>query len=252
MKITPIHIVLFMVAIIAMANLGLNPMFLFFGAFFFLSTAGRTGGKSRQQSRQEQQRKIREAQARAQRRYNPVPQRDARYQEHIKKAQQKQETRSRLAKALPYKTRGVEEYKNYHYDDAIENFKKALEYNDNDVATHFNLACSYSLTEQADLAFEHIDKAVKLGFNDADKINTHDAFAFLRVQDKFQAFKNNGYRLGGKSKPKTTATTTSTSTQNTEGSGNLLEDLKRLAEKRQQGLLSEQEFLLEKRKLLSS
>ena len=245
MKITPVHIVLFMVAVIALANAGLNPMFLFFGAFFFISTTGRRSGSSQQRKRQEQQRQIREAQARAQRRYNPVPQRDARYQEHIKKAQKQQEMRSRLAKALPYKTKGVEEYKNYHYDDAIENFQKALEYNDKDVATHFNLACSYSLTEQADKAFEHIDKAVQLGFNDADKINTHDAFAFLRVQDKFQAFKNNGYRLGGMTKQKQTVKVEH------EQHGNLLEDLKRLAEKRQQGLLSEQEFLLEKKKLLS-
>jgi len=101
------------------------------------------------------------------------------------------------------------------------------------------------LTEQADLAFEHIDKAVQLGFNDADKINTHDAFAFLRVQDKFQAFKNNGYRLGGMTKQNKTIKVEQ------EEHGNLLEDLKRLAEKRQQGLLSEQEFLLEKKKLLS-
>ena len=243
MKITPVHIVLFMVAIIAMANAGLNPMFLFFGAFFFISSAGRRGGNSAQKRRQEQQRKIREAQARAQRRYNPVPQRDARYQEHIKKAQKQQEMRGRLAKALPYKTKGVEEYKNYHYDDAIENFQKALEYNDKDVATHFNLACSYSLTEQADKAFEHLDKAVQLGFNDADKINTHDAFAFLRVQDKFQAFKNNGYRLGGRMKQTQTV-------EVEQEEGNLLENLKRLAEKRQKGLLSEQEFLLEKKKLL--
>ena len=244
MKITPVHIVIFMAIVIAMANAGLNPMFLFFGAFFFMSSVGRNRG-SKQKQRQEQQRKIREAQARAQRRYNPVPRRDARYQEHIKKAQSKQEMRSRLAKALPYKTKGVEEYKNYHYDDAIENFKKALAYNDKDVATHFNLACSYSLTEQADLAFDHIDKAVQLGFNDADKINSHDAFAFLRVQDKFQAFKNNGYRLGGQTKNQEQV-----NQANQGGEGNLLEDLKRLAKKRQKGVLSEQEFLMEKKKLL--
>lgn len=246
MKITPFHIMLFMGAIVLMANAGLNPMFLFFGAFIFISSQGRRGKQSAQQRRYEQQKKIREAQARAQRRYNPVPtSTNRRYAEQIEKAQQQQKTRAQLAKALPYKTKGVEEYKNYHYEDAIENFEKALEFNDSDVATHFNLACSYSLTEKADKAFEHLDKAVSLGFNDADKINQHDAFAFLRVQDKFEAFKNNGYRIPSNQKA-------AKNIQQSQGSSdNLLEELKRLAEKRQEGLMSEEEFLLEKRKLLS-
>ena len=47
----------------------------------------------------------------------------------------------------PYKKSGVEKYKEYEYEGAIEDFKKALEIDPKDIPTHFNIACAYSLTE---------------------------------------------------------------------------------------------------------
>ena len=64
-----------------------------------------------------------------------------------------------------------------------------------DVALHFNIACAYSLSEQADLAYYHLDKAVELGFKDFDRVQSHDDLAYVRIQPQFDEFKANGFRL---------------------------------------------------------
>ena len=147
-------------------------------------------------------------------------------------------------KPNPYKTSGVAKYKDFDYDGAIEDFKKAIEINGNDIPTHFNLACAYSLTEEKDLAYKHIDLAVNLGFKDLEKIKTHDAFAYIRIQDDFAAFEENGYRLTAKMDIP----------QGGDGDAEvdplLLERLQKLSELRDRGILTEQEFLVQKEKLL--
>ncbi len=145
-------------------------------------------------------------------------------------------------KSNPFKNSGIEKYKDYDYEGSIEDFNKALQINPKDIAVHFNLACAYSLTEQKEKAFEHLDQATALGFSDFGKIKTHDALAFLRIQDEFEDFEKNRYRLGQK--------TPENNSGNILESQNLLEQLKKLAELREQGLLTEEEFTLQKKRLL--
>src|SRR5687768_17389152 len=95
----------------------------------------------------------------------------------------------------PYKVNGIKKYKEFDLDGAIEDFQKGLEIHPKDISLHFNIACAYSLTEQVDKAYAHLDKAVSLGFNDFEKIKTHDDLAYVRIQDRFDSFQNNGYRL---------------------------------------------------------
>jgi len=47
----------------------------------------------------------------------------------------------------PFKKSGLKKYKEYEIEEAIEDFKKGLKIQPNDVALHFNLACAYSLME---------------------------------------------------------------------------------------------------------
>lgn len=146
-----------------------------------------------------------------------------------------------------YKIEGIKKYKEFDLEGAIDDFKKGLDQHPNDIALHFNIACAYSLTEQVDKAYEHLDKAVSLGFDDFDKIRTHDDLAFVRIQDRFEEFQNNGYRL--------TASKAIEATDDVELKDEgiqddvLLSQLKRLAALRDRGLLTEQEFLIEKKKL---
>ena len=153
------------------------------------------------------------------------------------------ETRStsRRPKNNPYKKSGMEKYKEYDYKGAIEDFEKSLSVDDADVATHFNIACAYSIMEDKDKAFFHLSKAVALGFSDKEKIKTHDALAYLRIQDEFESFVQNGYKMTSGAVPPEEKIT-----QNND----LLEQLNKLAELREKGLLTEEEFVLQKRKLL--
>jgi tetratricopeptide (TPR) repeat protein len=142
----------------------------------------------------------------------------------------------------PYKKSGVEKYKEYEYEGAIEDFKKALEIDPKDIPTHFNIACAYSLTENKELAFYHLDKAVEIGYKDFNKIQTHDAFAFIRIQDEFEQFVENGYRLPENQKD--------IAGDDDIPDSDLLEKLKKLADLRDNGILTEDEFLIQKEKLL--
>ena len=147
----------------------------------------------------------------------------------------------------PHKINGIKKYKEFDLEGAIEDFNKGLEIHPRDISLHFNLACAYSLTEQVEKAYTHLDKAVSLGFNDFDKIKTHDDLAYVRIQDRFDEFQNNGYRL--KAADAIEPPVSRESKEETIKDDVLLGQLKRLSELRDRGLLSEQEFIIEKKKL---
>ena len=148
----------------------------------------------------------------------------------------------------PYKISGIKKHKEFDLEGAIADFNKGLEIEPGDIFLHFNLACAYSLTEQVDKAYAHLDKAVALGFTDFEKIKSHDDLAYVRIQDRWEEFKQNGFRL---ELPDTIAPAKEEEIEKgTLVQGDvLLAQLKRLSELRDRGLLSEQEFLIEKKKL---
>lgn len=176
--------------------------------------------------------------------------RDRRREEAIRREGQRRErptARTRKPRTNPFKKSGIKKYKEFDLEDAIIDFNKGLEIDPTDVALHFNIACAYSLTEQKEKAFFHLAKAVELGFNDFEKIKTHDDLAFVRIQPEFEKFQENDYRLSGNSSKKTE--------QKTERSepitdDKLLSQLNKLAELRRKGLLSDEEFNLERKKLM--
>jgi tetratricopeptide (TPR) repeat protein len=147
-----------------------------------------------------------------------------------------------------YKVNGIKKYKEFDLEGAIEDFKKGLEIYPRDISLHFNLACAYSLTEQVDKAYDHLDKAVSLGFNDFEKIKTHDDLAYVRIQDRFDEFRKNGFRLVVTDDPDVPSLP-QTRKEAVVQDDVLLAQLKGLAELRDRGLLSEKEFMIEKKKL---
>jgi TM2 domain-containing membrane protein YozV len=153
----------------------------------------------------------------------------------------------RKVRPNPYKSSGVEKYKEYDYTGAIEDFKKALEINEKDIATHFNIACAYSLTENTERAFYHLDRAVDLGFNDFAKIREHDAFAYLRIQDEFADFAKNGFQLNPITRSSLQENQTADKLQLP---NDLLDQLNKLNELKNKGLLTEEEFVVQKEKLM--
>ena len=130
------------------------------------------------------------------------------------------------------KQTALAKFKDFDYQGAIDDFGKALAVDPSDVAVHWNLSCCYSLTEQKELAFYHLQKATELGFKDYDKIKTHEALAYLRVQPEFETFARNGFKM----------------TEEMEHS-DILQQLKDLTTRRENGLLTEKEFADMSRKL---
>jgi TM2 domain-containing membrane protein YozV len=159
------------------------------------------------------------------------------------RAPQRQQPIAQPNAAEHLKNSGIRKFKDFDYENAIADFHKALKISPRDVAVHFNLACAYSLTENTDKALEHLDKAVGFGFNDFKRIKEHDALAYLRVQPQFEEFERNGFRLV---QPLTAAQEPVLDLNN----DTLLEQLKRLGELRDRGLLTEEEFAIQKKKLM--
>ncbi len=158
--------------------------------------------------------------------------------------------RSSILKANPFKNSGIKKYKDYDLEGAIEDFSQGLNINPGDVALHFNIANAYSMTEEKDKAYYHLAKAVELGFKDFEKIKTKDDLAYVRIQPEFDEFVANGYKLGTTSARRNTVRTQQKEEDLVITDDVLLSQLNKLAELRKKGLLSQEEFSMERKKLL--
>ncbi len=172
-----------------------------------------------------------------------------------KRWQEQQRQRALTQKKTSYKQIGIRKFKDYDYDAAIEQFLKVLDIDEKDVPTHFNLACAYSLNENAKESFHHLSKAVEHGFSDFKKIKEHDALAFLRIQPQFDEFEENGFRLPGskeeEEEEQEAQQLDSPQEDLLQSSPDLLDQLQKLGELRDKGLLTEEEFDMQKKKLLN-
>jgi class 3 adenylate cyclase/TM2 domain-containing membrane protein YozV len=163
-----------------------------------------------------------------------------------KKQQQRQQAMA-LAKAKEPKSRlqrQREKYlsaakasvQNYEHDEAIPALLKAIEIKYDDPEAHFLLARSFSVTEEASKALEHLDIAVAFGL-DTDQIRTEGDLAFLRIQPEYIVFENNNFQL-----PKELPAPQEEILNLESGSSDLLDQLSRLEKERREGLLTEEEF----------
>lgn len=156
---------------------------------------------------------------------------------------------------LGYKKEGIAKYKNYDFKGAIEQFNKAIDAQPKDAPTYFNLACCYSMTEDKAQAFNYLSKSVALGMKDFQKILTHDGLAYLRIQPEWDNFVANDYQyhpdmaiIENPSIPTQEPQPIEENSVNT--TQNPLDALRNLYEKRQKGLIDEQQFEVESKKLL--
>lgn len=164
-----------------------------------------------------------------------------RSQKDLYTERKRQSTQKSIKRVNPYKSTGVNKYKEYDIEGAISDFQKGLKIDPNDISLHFNLACGYSMQEEKDKALHHLNMAIRNGYKDVEKISTHDDLAFLRIQPEFEKFKANGYKMDGK---------VNVNEKNLLEDDLLLSQLNKLAELRNKGLLSEEEFSREKTKLM--
>ncbi len=149
---------------------------------------------------------------------------------------------------------GVEKFRSGDFLGAIEAFSKVLEEEIDSPAVNFNLACCYSMLHDAPGAFEYLEKAVARGFSDYKRIHQHAALHHLRSQPEFDAFVSNGYKRNKSAPAETPPKDTlleSTPSKEAQESKQVIDEIFHLGELMEKGLLSEEEFNREKKKLLS-
>lgn len=148
------------------------------------------------------------------------------------------------------KKNAIELFRDYEFEEAAEIFLKALEVAPNDPSIHFNLACCYSMVEEAESAFSHLQKAVECGFDAAKKIHVHTALAFLRTHPDFDRFVENGFTIV-KALPTPQANILDTTpVQEINEEDDLLTQISKLGDLLEKGVLTQEEFALQKQKLL--
>lgn len=149
------------------------------------------------------------------------------------------------------KRSGFRKFKDFDYRGAIEDLEQALTYNNKDIAIHFNLACAHSLMEQPQKSFYHIHQAVKLGFTDYNRIATHEALAYLRIQPEFLAFKERDFQVLPEFSVEDDEPVQEqpVALPAAETGPDLLEEIRKLQSLKELGVLTDEEFLEQKSKL---
>ena len=183
--------------------------------------ANNQNGKTTEQIRQEEGA---ERRRKEQENYDKQQNPDAR-QRMKPTVQYPKDIKTTISQKETLKMSGMKKYTEFDYQGAIEDFGKALAADPKDNAVHWNLTCLYSLTEQKELAFYHLQKAVECGFKEFDKVKSHEALSFLRVQPEFDTFAFSGFKMS----------------EDMEHS-DILQQLKDLSARRERGLLTEREF----------
>lgn len=145
-------------------------------------------------------------------------------------------------KANPFKAEGTKLYRDYDFRGAIQSYLKSLKVQPHDPQINFNLACLYSLEEDQQSSFMHLQRAVEQGYNNFEKIRTHDHLAYLRTQPQFESFVKNGYSLSQRLAAQTPKAM--------ELTDDVIAKLERLANLKDKGILTEEEFQMQKAKLL--
>jgi tetratricopeptide (TPR) repeat protein len=154
----------------------------------------------------------------------------------------------------------IELFRDYEFEEAVELFQDASEMAPTDPSIHFNLACCYSMIEEAELSYQHLQKAVEYGFDATKKIHSHTALAYLRTHPDFDSFVENGFKII-KALPTPQENILDTKPENVQADevedklkldeeDDLLTQIAKLGDLLEKGVLTQEEFALQKQKLL--
>lgn len=180
----------------------------------------------------------------APRRYRSRHRPERRETQKSDRARYRYEQSNKRKRKNPFKISGRKKFDDYDLEEAIKDYEQALVISPKDADIHFDMAAIYSLLEKKKESFEHIEKAIASGYTKTDKILESDEFAYLRIQEEFEAFRNNGFKMPDTDQP-------SLNTGDLLQDDLLLSQLNKLKNLRERGLLSEKEFLYEKEKLFN-
>ncbi|MCW3085954.1 MAG: hypothetical protein JWP12_3320 [Bacteroidetes bacterium] len=163
---------------------------------------------------------------------------------YLKRTQQSQPSSSdngRKAEVLIQQAIALYNQQEYHPAIILTQQAKAL--NPASSPIHYNLACLYSLTQNTE-AFDSLSKAIELGYTNFEKIKTQRDLDWLRHHQEYNDFVKNGYRLKIKTNDHKTYQQPEQSTDD------IYEKLEKLGKLKEKGVINEEEFAKEKKKIL--
>lgn len=131
------------------------------------------------------------------------------------------------------------------YGEAIKWLDKVLDIDEQNKEAHFYLATCFSMLKDEENGFIHLGLAVKNGYNDYQRINEDIQLYFLRSQSNYEAFVKNGYKLM-KALPEPQPDLLSTERFDP----SVLDKIELLGDKLEKGELSDEEFQLQKQRIL--
>lgn len=161
------------------------------------------------------------------------------------------------------KAEGVDYYRSGDFDLAIEAFSDALDIRADDPGLHFNLACTFAQLRKLPPALRHLELAISYGLPDPERIEQHAALEWLRAQPAYTSFRQNNYRQLNLLAPPDRATTAQEAAlqlpdleqlpkqESERSSSDLLHRLQTLGELRERGIITAEEFAVQKQKLLA-
>lgn len=171
------------------------------------------------------------------------------------------------------KAEGIRYYRSADYDLAVEAFTEAVGVDYGDPGSHFNLACSFAQLGRYPEALQHLELSVTFGLPKPERIEKHPALGAMRKLPAFAQFRANNYRRqayitdNGQEDAETRVpekeeaietiqdfATPPPRKQETPLSGkmdiDLLEQISRLRELHDAGVLTPREYQLQKERLL--
>lgn len=154
-----------------------------------------------------------------------------------------QPKKSFRTKVNPYKKTALKRYEEFDTEQAVKDLHKALEIEPNNKDLYFKLACAYSQLEKVDNSIRNLDLAIKNGYKNFEEIKKIEDLAYLRISPQYVSFVANNFSL--KNIPKLSAPK-----ENLLDNDVILSQLNKLVEMKKRGLLSEEEYVKEKQKLL--
>ncbi|NJB87717.1 tetratricopeptide (TPR) repeat protein [Lewinella marina] len=152
------------------------------------------------------------------------------------------------------KAEGVKYYRSGDYDLAAEAFEEALEQAPTDPVAHFNIACCFAMLGRYPQAMKALEIAVTYQLPKPHRIESHPALAELRKTPQYAEFRSNNFRL--LNLIELTHQTAPEAPEEEETVGDLrenydlLEQMARLQELHDAGILTQLEYRKQREKLL--
>ncbi len=188
-------------------------------------------------------------------------------------------TNAAYSSSSDLKAEGIRYYRSADYDLAVEAFTEAVAADGTDPGSHFNLACSYAQLGRYPETLRHLELSVTFGLPKPQRIEKHPALGAIRKLPAFAKFRANNYRrqsyvsaapsaevdAGSSDRPATEAAPPreevfedfatppprrEAPTPERDVNGDLLEQISRLRELHDAGVLTPREYRLQKERLL--